>query len=169
MRRSSWLFLLLMALTGFSSGCHVNDKSEVSLDDCDGELLHARDSTTLEIGDPTHEKWTTTSPKAAGSCTTLYQVWYRWVSDVRAAESSPPPVAFTFSPTRSSITVEKFSGRPPGFGASSDKGWWIISFSPSPTSESGNTTTFTIKAILDPFVTEDVKVYTDILYRHSPN
>jgi hypothetical protein len=169
MRRSFGLVLLLAGLAFATGSCLVTDKNDVSLDDCDGELLHAQDSTLLSVV-KNNSSWTTQTPAAAGSCTTIFHVWYRWNSDIDAQSPYPPNVSFTFLPAGDSIIPQKFSGRPPLAGADeSDKGWWLVSYAPSPTSGSGNTTVFRIFARLDPNATEGVFVYTDILYRHSPN
>jgi len=169
MQRSYGLILLLLALA-LTSSCHVNDKSEVVLDDCDGDLLRAKDSTTLSSLNK--RSWDTSTDTAAGSCTTIYHVWFRWAHDVDAQNSpDPPDVFFSFIPSARDTVIKptRFSGKPPGFGATSDKGWWMLSVPPAPTTKSGNTTPFHIYATLDQLADDDVEVYTEILYRHSPN
>jgi hypothetical protein len=169
MKRSYGLFFALLTLAFTSTSCHVNDKGDASIDDCDGDLLQAYDHTTLSELTGGHSSWSTETPLAAGDCTTLYYVWFRYFGTDNQKDPNPPAVSFDFIPTTGGLppSPQQFGGTPPG--APGKGGWWLVSFAPTPNSETGNKTQYRIYAKLKDNAIDDVEVYTQISYRHSPN
>ncbi len=148
--------LAVLVLTNIS--CHDSSGNVAPPDDCSGDIQTAQLNTTISYT----AAYTLKSPKAAGDCTTLYRLYFRWADPAKRADGKPPMVMTLDPPPPSGYDV---------IPQEASDGWWGVSFAPTPTSNTGNTTVFSITAIQSPVGLPDdsVQIQGSIRYLIAPN
>src|SRR5437762_13497128 len=98
MRRYLWFFLLFFGMALSGNTCKkATDVADTPDDECGGAVHRPQQHTVMHLDEG---PFVMTTEAAAGDCTTLYWLWFRWASaERRATDGNPPTIEYLFDPS----------------------------------------------------------------------